>query len=83
MKKKRIELAGAGMMLNALDLPMVLRRPFMIIWKMGCGAEMRADRTPIEYIPDVLYGLCGLFWLGLDRVPVCKPLFQGTVGTAN
>lgn len=43
MKKKRIELAGAGMMLNALDLPMVLRRPFMIIWKMGCGAEMRAD----------------------------------------
>lgn len=71
------------MMLNALDLPMVLRRPFMIIWKMGCGAEMRADRTPSEYIPDVLYGLCGLFWLGLDRVPVCKPLFQGTVGTAN
>ena len=71
------------MMLNALDLPMVLRRPFMIIWKMGCCAEMRADRTPIEYIPDVLYGLCGLFWLGLDRVPVCKPLFQGTVGTAN
>ena len=55
----------------------------MIIWKMGCGAEMRVDRTPSEYIPDVLYGLCGLFWLGLDRVPVCKPLFQGTVGTAN
>ena len=49
----------------------------------GLRCRNAADRTPSECIPDVLYVLCGLFWLGLDRVPVCKPLFQGTVGTAN
>ena len=80
MKKNRIELAGAGMMLNALDLPMVLRRPFMIIWKMGCGAEMPLTERPVSTYLMCCMGCAACFGWGWIGCLYANPFFRALLG---